>query len=89
LAIFVGANWTLRDSYATIAVAMLIVTLLFFATPSRAEQYSCLVISFLLFVDAIIILAVEGIRVEAGWVGITSVIWAMTMSGWVVCYLVP
>ncbi|RPB19846.1 hypothetical protein L211DRAFT_863492 [Terfezia boudieri ATCC MYA-4762] len=71
-------------AYSTIAVAMLIVTLLFFATPSRAEQYSCLVISFLLFVDAIIILAVEGIRVEAGWVGITSVVWAMAMSGWVV-----
>jgi len=71
-------------AYASVAVAVLIVTLLFFATPSRAEQYSCLAISFLLFLDAIIILAVEGIRAEAGWVGVFSVLWAMVMSGWVV-----
>lgn len=71
-------------AYASIAVAVLIVTLLFFATPSRAEQYSCLIISFLLFIDTIIILAVEGLRAEAGWIGIASVLWAMLMSGWVV-----
>ena len=72
--------------YASIAVAILLVTLLFFATPSRAEQYSCLTISLLLFVDAIIILAVDSLRAESGWVGITSVLWAMLMSGWVVSY---
>lgn len=71
-------------AYASIAVAILVVTLLFFATPSRAEQYSCLVISFLLLIDVIIILAVERVRDEAGWIGITSVLWAMAMSAWVV-----
>ncbi|KAF8469640.1 hypothetical protein BDZ91DRAFT_655158 [Kalaharituber pfeilii] len=70
--------------YATVSVALLIVTLLFFAMPSRAEQYSCLVITILLLVNVIIILAVEGLRTEAGWVGIASALWATLMSGWVV-----
>lgn len=63
---------------------MLLVTLIFFTIPSRAEQYSSLVVALLLFVDAIIILAVARLRTEAGWIGIATVLWAMLMSFWVV-----
>jgi pimeloyl-ACP methyl ester carboxylesterase len=71
-------------AYASVAVAILLVTLLFFTTPSRAEQYSCFTISILLLVDTIIILAVERVRSEEGWVGLVTIVWAMFMTGWCV-----
>lgn len=70
--------------FASVSVAMLLVTLIFFTIPSRAEQYSSLAVALLLFVDAIIILAVGRLRTEAGWIGIATVLWAMLMSFWVV-----
>jgi pimeloyl-ACP methyl ester carboxylesterase len=71
-------------SYTTLAVGNLLVALLFFATPSRAQQVSCLVISVLLLVNAIIIVAVPRLRIEEGWVGIASVLWATAVGAWTV-----
>ncbi|KAI9828701.1 MAG: hypothetical protein M1832_001804 [Thelocarpon impressellum] len=71
-------------SYTTLAVGNLLVTLLFFANPSKAARISSLVIAVLLLVDAIVIVAVPRLRLEEGWVGIGSVIWATLMSIWTI-----
>lgn len=42
------------------------------------------VIAVLLLIDMIIILAVPRIRVEEGWVGIASVVWAAVIASWCV-----
>jgi hypothetical protein len=44
-----------------------------------------LVIAVILLTDMIIILAVPQLRVEEGWVGIASVVWAVLISIWTVC----
>lgn len=72
-------------SFSTLATGSLVLLLLFFATPSKSEQYSWIILSILLFIDTIIILAVGRIRGEEGWVGIVSVIWATVISTWGVC----
>jgi len=71
-------------SYTTLTLGLLLVGLLFFATPSKAAQISCLVLSVILLVDVIIIVSVPRLRVEEGWVGIASVIWALLISIWTV-----
>ena len=71
-------------SYTTMTTGILLIVLLFFAAPSKAAQVTCLVIAVLLLVDMIIIVAVPRIRTEEGWVGITSVVWALLMSMWTV-----
>ena len=43
-------------------------------------QVTCLVIAVFLLFDSIIILAVPRLRVEEGWVGIASVLWAFLIS---------
>lgn len=70
-------------SYASIALAMLLFALVFFGTPSRSVRILCIVMAVLLLVDTIIILAVEKTRIEEGWVGTASVIWALLVSLWV------
>lgn len=57
---------------------------MFFATPSKAEQISCLIISVVLLLDMILILAVPRLRVEEGWVGIASVVWAVLIGIWTI-----
>lgn len=69
-------------SYTTLTLGLLVVVLLFFATPSKAEQVACLVISVFLLFDMIIILAVPQLRLEEGWVGIASCVWALVISIW-------
>jgi pimeloyl-ACP methyl ester carboxylesterase len=71
-------------SYSTITLGLLLVGLLFFSTPSKAAQVTCLVIAVFLLVDTIMIVAVSRLRVEEGWVGIASVIWALLISIWTV-----
>jgi pimeloyl-ACP methyl ester carboxylesterase len=71
-------------SYTTLTTGILVITLLFFSAPSKAAQVSCLVISILLLVDMILIVAVPRIRVEEGWVGIASVVWALLISIWLI-----
>lgn len=70
--------------YTTLTLGLLLVILLFFASPSKAAQVTCLVIAALLLIDMIIILAVPRLRVEEGWVGIASVVWAVLISIWTV-----
>jgi pimeloyl-ACP methyl ester carboxylesterase len=67
-------------SFSTLTLGLLITVLLFFSSPSKAAQVTCLVIAVLLLFDTIIIVAVPRLRVEEGWVGISSVIWALLMS---------
>jgi pimeloyl-ACP methyl ester carboxylesterase len=71
-------------SYSTLTLGLLLIVLLFFATPSKAAQITCLVIGVLLLVDMIMIVAVPQIRAEESWVGVTSVVWALLMSIWTI-----
>lgn len=61
-------------SYASLALIILIVTLLFFAAPSKTSRVLSAVMAVLLLTNMIIILAVAEIRREEAWVGIASVI---------------
>ena len=69
-------------SYASVALATLIVTLLFFAAPSKAARILSIITAGLLLLNMIIILAVTKTRHEEAWAGIASVIWALLMSLW-------
>ncbi|EHY54758.1 hypothetical protein HRR83_004113 [Exophiala dermatitidis] len=63
-------------AYTTLTIGNILTALLFFATPSTAMSILSMAISVLLLIDMIIILAVPRIRVEEGWIGIASVVWA-------------
>ena len=63
-------------SFTTLTIGNILVALIFFAVPSQAMSILSMSISVLLLIDMIIILAVPQIRVEEGWVGIASVVWA-------------
>jgi pimeloyl-ACP methyl ester carboxylesterase len=67
-------------SYTTLTFGILLVSLLFFSTPSKPMEITSLVIAGLLLLDTIIILAVGRLRTEEGWVGIASVIWATLIA---------
>ncbi|KAK7745313.1 hypothetical protein SLS53_002809 [Cytospora paraplurivora] len=69
-------------SYASVSLTILIVSLLFFAAPSRATRVLSVVISVLLLANVIIILAVQKTRHEEAWAGIASATWALLMSVW-------
>ena len=67
-------------SYTTLTLGNLLVAVLFFSTPSKAMEVSSFIIAGLLLVDMIIVLAVQRLRSEEGWVGIASVIWATLIA---------
>ncbi|KAI4277901.1 MAG: hypothetical protein LQ337_001447 [Flavoplaca oasis] len=67
-------------SFTTLTLGSLLNGLLFFSTPSRAMEWSSLIIAALLLLDMVIVLAVQRLRSEEGWVGIASVIWATVMA---------
>ena len=67
-------------SYTTLTAGNLLVAILFFAVPSKPMEVLTLVISGFLVLDMIIVLAVGRIRLEEGWVGIASVIWAALIA---------
>ncbi|KAL3423560.1 hypothetical protein PVAG01_05307 [Phlyctema vagabunda] len=71
-------------SFTTLTMGLLLVDLLFFSTPSKAAQVTCLVVSVFLLVDMILILTIPRIRIEEGWVGIASAIWALLISIWTI-----
>jgi pimeloyl-ACP methyl ester carboxylesterase len=71
-------------SYTTSTLGLLLIVLLFFASPSKAAQVTCLIITVILLIDSILIVAVPRLRVEEGWVGIASVVWATLISIWTV-----
>lgn len=63
-------------AFTTLTNGYLLAALLFFAVPSKPMSILGWIISILLLVDMIIIVAVPRLRVEEGWVGIASVVWA-------------
>ncbi|KAL1637079.1 hypothetical protein SLS56_000735 [Neofusicoccum ribis] len=71
-------------SFTTLTVGNLLVALLFFSAPSRAMRICAGIISVVLLIDMIIILAVPRVRLEEGWVGIASVVWAVVIAAWCV-----
>ncbi|KAK7540923.1 uncharacterized protein J3D65DRAFT_616925 [Phyllosticta citribraziliensis] len=71
-------------SYTTLTLGNLLVALLFFATPSAAMRTSAALIALILLADMILILAAKRIRLEEGWVGIASVVWAVVVAIWCV-----
>ncbi|KAL9049650.1 MAG: hypothetical protein Q9162_007111 [Coniocarpon cinnabarinum] len=71
-------------SYTCLTLGNLLVALLFFADPSRAMRIFLSVLSVFLLADVIIIVTVTRLRIEEGWVGVTSAIWTLLMSVWCV-----
>ena len=67
-------------SYTTLTLGNLLVAILFFSTPSKAMQVGSLIVAGFLLIDMIIIVAVPRLRVEEGWVGIASVVWATLIA---------
>ncbi len=61
-------------SYASLALTSLVVTLTFFAAPSRLARILAATSAGLLLVNTIVIVAVEKTRHEEAWVGIASAV---------------
>lgn len=71
-------------SYTCLTLGNLLVALMFFSDPSRSMRVFLGFIAFLLLADVIIIAAVARIRLEEGWVGVASAIWALLIAVWCV-----
>ncbi|KAL7629360.1 hypothetical protein AAE478_000880 [Parahypoxylon ruwenzoriense] len=69
-------------SYASLALANLLFTLIFFAIPSKSVRISSIIMGVLLLADAVLLISVEKTRHEEGWVGMASVLWALLMAIW-------
>ncbi|KAF1808692.1 hypothetical protein P152DRAFT_404891 [Eremomyces bilateralis CBS 781.70] len=76
-----GSGFT-HFSFTCLTIGNILVSLLFFASPSQAMRILAAVVSLFLLVDMILILAVSKLRIEEGWVGIASVVWAFLISVW-------
>ncbi|PWY85213.1 integral membrane protein [Aspergillus eucalypticola CBS 122712] len=63
-------------AYTTLTTGYLLLGLLFFAIPSKPMSISGIIIAIFLLIDMILTLAVPRIRLEEGWVGVASVVWA-------------
>ncbi|KAI5466677.1 hypothetical protein BGZ63DRAFT_4792 [Mariannaea sp. PMI_226] len=72
----------LAFGYASLTLANLLFTLIFFQIPAKAVRVLAITMSGFLALDMILLLSVEKTRYEEGWVGIVSVIWALFMSLW-------
>jgi len=69
-------------AYTCLTIGNLLVAVIFFVAPAKALRITTSIIALLLLIDVIIILAVPRIRLEEGWVGIVSVVWAFFISVW-------
>jgi len=69
-------------SYASLALANLLFSLMFFAVPSKAVRILSLIMSGFLLVNAVMVISVEKTRHEEGWVGMVSTLWALLMAIW-------
>ncbi|RAK91661.1 integral membrane protein [Aspergillus costaricaensis CBS 115574] len=67
-------------AYTTLTTGYLLLGLLFFAIPSKPMSVSGIIIAIFLLIDMILTLAVPRIRLEEGWVGVASVVWAAFIS---------
>ncbi|RMD44826.1 hypothetical protein DV735_g288, partial [Chaetothyriales sp. CBS 134920] len=63
-------------SYTTLTLGNILLALVFFAVPSTPMGVLSTTVSVLLLINVVIILAVPRLRLEEGWVGIVSVVWA-------------
>lgn len=78
--VYTRGSGFLGFSYATLTVGYLTASLLFFAVPSKPMKICGILLAIVLLADMCIILGVARIRVEEGWVGIASVVWATFIS---------
>ncbi|KAI4706321.1 hypothetical protein J4E89_009055 [Alternaria sp. Ai002NY15] len=69
-------------AYTCLTLGNLLVATIFFVTPARGLRITTAIIAGLLAIDMILILAIPRIRLEEGWVGIASVVWAFVMAVW-------
>jgi pimeloyl-ACP methyl ester carboxylesterase len=69
-------------AYTCLTIGNLLVAVVFFIAPAKALRITTSIIAVLLLVDMIIILSVPRLRVEEGWVGIASVVWAVLIAVW-------
>lgn len=67
-------------SYTTVATGYLVLGLIFFTVPSKPMTIWGSILALFLLVDMCIIVAVPRLRLEEGWVGIASVVWATVIS---------
>lgn len=67
-------------SYATLTLGYLAITLMLFAVPSKPMSIGGVVLAIFLLTDMCIILGVARVRIEEGWVGVASVVWATFVS---------
>ncbi|KAL4802724.1 hypothetical protein BDV18DRAFT_146414 [Aspergillus unguis] len=71
-------------AYTTLTVGYILFGLIFFSVPSKAMKICGLVLSLFLFIDMCLTVAVPRIRVEEGWVGIATVVWAFLISVYII-----
>ncbi len=71
-------------AYTCLTLGNLLVVTIFFITPAKGLRITTAIVAALLAVDMIIILSVPRLRLEEGWVGIASVVWALLMAVWCV-----
>lgn len=69
-------------AYTCLTLGNLLVATIFFVTPAQGLRITTAIIAVFLAIDMIIILSVPRIRLEEGWIGIASVVWAFVMSVW-------
>lgn len=69
-------------AYTCLTIGNLLVVTIFFITPAKGLRITTSIIAGLLAIDMILILSIPRIRLEEGWVGIASVIWAFLMAVW-------
>ena len=67
-------------SYTTLTVANLLIALLFFTVPSKPMTIWSALLALFLAVSLFIELGVPRLRVEEGWTGIASLVWATLIS---------
>ncbi|KAL4950344.1 hypothetical protein BDW69DRAFT_58499 [Aspergillus filifer] len=67
-------------AYTTLTVGYILFGLVFFSVPSKPMTVWGLVLALFLFIDMCITVAVPEIRVEEGWVGIATVVWAFLIA---------
>ncbi|PHH54038.1 Uncharacterized protein C23C11.06c [Ceratocystis fimbriata CBS 114723] len=69
--------------YTILSLIMLTTVLLFFDAPAKSSRILSVVIAALLVVNVVLVLAVEKTRIEEGWVGVASALWALLVSLWI------
>lgn len=69
-------------AYTCLTIGNLLVTTIFFVTPARGIRIAMAIEAGFLLVNMILIVSVDRLRLEEGWVGIASVVWAVLIAVW-------